>query len=53
MWFKRDKYKFYFDSYRVQPPSELIAYLKSAIVCKANESNKTVRYFAVIYVYSY
>ena len=27
MWFRRDKAKFYFDCYGVQPPSELIAYL--------------------------
>ena len=31
MWFKKCKDKFYFDSYDVQPPSELIAYLKSPI----------------------
>ena len=31
MWFKKDNEKFYFDSYGVQPPSELIAYLKSQI----------------------
>ena len=31
MWFKKGKDKFYFDSYGVQPPSELIAYLKSPI----------------------
>ena len=31
MWFKKGKEKFYFDSYGVQPPSELIAYLKSPI----------------------
>ena len=31
MWFKKCKDKFYFDSYRVQPPSELIVYLKSPI----------------------
>ena len=29
MRFKKGKNKFYFDSYGVQPPSELIAYLKS------------------------
>ena len=28
MWLKKCKNKFYFDSYGVQPPSELIAYLK-------------------------
>ena len=31
MWFERGKDKFYFDSYGVQPPIELIAYLKSPI----------------------
>ena len=31
MWFKKGKNTFYFDSYRVQSPSELIAYLKSPI----------------------
>ena len=31
MCFKKGKDKFYFDSYGVQPPSELIAYLKSQI----------------------
>ena len=31
MWFKKGKDKFYFHRYGVQPPSELIAYLKSPI----------------------
>ena len=31
MWFKKDKDKFYFDSYGVQPLIELITYLKSPI----------------------
>ena len=31
MWFRKGKEKFYFDSHGVQPPSELIAYLKSPI----------------------
>ena len=31
MWFKQGKDKFYFDSDVVQPPSELIDYLKSPI----------------------
>ena len=31
MWFKKGKDKFYFDCYGVQPPSKLIAYLKSPI----------------------
>ena len=28
MWFKKGNGEFYFDSYGVQPPSQLIAYLK-------------------------
>ena len=31
MWLKKGKDKFYFDSYGVQPPSELIAYPKSPL----------------------
>ena len=31
MWSRKGKDKFYFDSFGVQPPSELIAYLKSQI----------------------
>ena len=31
IWFRKNKNKFNFDSYGVQPPSELIAYLKSPI----------------------
>ena len=31
MWFKKGKNKFYIDSYGVQPPIELIAYLKTPI----------------------
>ena len=31
MWFRKDKEKFYLDSYGVQPSSELIAYIKSPI----------------------
>ena len=31
MWFKKTKDKFYFDSCGMQPPSELIVYLKSPI----------------------
>ena len=32
MWFKKGEHKFYFDSYGVQPPSELITYHKSPIL---------------------
>ena len=35
MWFKKGKDKIYFDSYGVQHPSELIAYLKSPIYCNS------------------
>ena len=31
MWFKKGKDMFYFDSYDVQPPGELLTYLKSPI----------------------
>ena len=31
MWFKKGKETLYFDSYEVQPPSELMAYLRSPI----------------------
>ena len=31
MWFMKGKDKLYFDSYGVQPPCELIEYLKSPI----------------------
>ena len=31
MWFKKGKENFYFDSFGVQTPSELIVYLKSPI----------------------
>ena len=53
MWFKKGKDKFYFDSYRVQPLSELIAYLSHQYFTIANDSNKTVRCFAAIYVSSH
>ena len=44
MWFKKVKDKFYFDSYGVQPPSELIAYLKSPIFynCERGQPNGEV-----------
>ena len=35
IWFKKGKDKFHFDSYGVQPPSELMAYLKSPILYKS------------------
>ena len=53
MWFKKGKDKFYFDSYGVQPPSELITYQIQRYFTIASESNKTVRCFAVIYFSSH
>ena len=31
-WYKKDKEKFYFDSYGIQPPRELVEYLKDPIL---------------------
>ena len=44
MWFKKGKDKFYFDSYGVQSPSELIAYLESLIFynCERVQQNGEV-----------
>ena len=50
MLFKKGKNKFYFDSYGVQPPSELIVYLKSPIFYNSERSKITVTCFADIYV---
>ena len=40
MWLKKGKDKFYFDSYGVQPPSELIVYLKSPIFYNSERVQK-------------
>ena len=37
MWFKKGKEKFYFDSCVVQPPSELIVYLKPPILYNSEQ----------------
>ena len=50
---QKGKDNFYFDSYEGQLPSELIVYLKSPIFITANESDKTVSCFVVIYVSSH
>ena len=42
MRFKKGKEKFYFDSYGVPPPSELIAYLKSPIFYERIQQNGEV-----------
>ena len=53
MWFKKGKAKFYFDSYGVQPPSELIAYLKSPTFCNSERVQQNGEVFTVIYVTSH
>ena len=45
MWFKKGKDKFYFDSYGVQPPSELIAYLKSPLFYNSERVQKNGEVF--------
>ena len=45
MWFKNSKDKFYFDSYGVQPASELIAYLKSPIFYNSARVHQKARCF--------
>ena len=53
IWFKKGKDKLYFDSYDVQPPSELIAYLKSSIFYNSERVQQNGEVFAVIYVSSH
>ena len=45
MLFKKGKDKFYFDSYGVQPPSELIAYLKSPIFYNSERAQQNGEVF--------
>ena len=44
-WFKKGKNKFYFDSYGVQPLSELIAYLRSPIFYNSERVQQNVEIF--------
>ena len=53
MWFKKGKDKFYFDSYGVQPPSEMIAYLKSPIFYNSGRVQQNGEVFAAICVSSH
>ena len=53
MWFKKGKNKFYFDCYGVQPPSELIDYLKSPIFYNSVRVQQNGEVFADIYVSSH
>ena len=45
MWFKKGKDKFYFDSYGVQPPIELITYLKSPVFYNSERVPQTGEMF--------
>ena len=45
MRFKKGKDKLYFDSYGVQPPSELIAYLKLQIFCNSERVQQNGKVF--------
>ena len=45
MWFKKGKEKFYFASDGVQPPSGLIVYLKSPIVCNSKRVQQSGEVF--------
>ena len=51
--FMKGKKTFYFDTYGVQPSSELIAYQSHQYFTTANESNKTVKCSADIYASSH
>ena len=45
MWFKKGKDKFYFDSFGVEPPSELIVYLKSPIFYNSERVQQNAEVF--------
>ena len=45
IWLKKSKDKFYFDSYGVKPPSELISYLKSPIFYNRERVQQNVDVF--------
>ena len=45
VWFTKGKDKFYFDSYGVQPPSELIVYIKSPIFCNSERVQQNCEVF--------
>ena len=53
MWFKKGKDKFYFDSYGVQPPSELIALSKVTNILQQRTCPIKRWCFAVIFVSSH
>ena len=53
VWFKKGKDKFYLDSYGAQPPSDLIAYLKSPIFYNTERVQQNGDVFCGIYVSSH
>ncbi len=44
-WFKKNNKKYYFDSYGLQPPSELITYLKSPILYNTEQVQQADQVF--------
>ena len=51
MWFKKGKEKLYFDSYGVQPPSELIVYLRSPIFYNSERVQQNGEVFCEAFMY--
>ena len=45
IWFKKGIDKFYFDSFGVQPPCELIAYLKSPLFYNSEQVQQNAQVF--------
>ena len=45
IWLKKGNDKFYFDSYGVQAPSELIAYVKLRIFCNSKQVQQNGKVF--------
>ena len=52
-WYKNGKTKIYFDSYGVQPPTEVIDYLGKLIHYNTDQFNQWDKYFVVICVYTF
>ena len=52
-WYKNGKTKIYFDSYGVQPPTEVIYYLGKPIPYNTDKVQPVGEYFAVICVYTF
>ena len=52
-WYKRGQNTFYFDSYGIQPPTELVKYALSDIYYNTEKINLIIKLYADIYVYTY